>query len=351
MPVFQVQEVFMRRNATNTTSRRISLIGTALFGIMLAGQAAAQEKAAFLFPGSINDQSWNAQGYAGAETLKSLGWKIGYTENVQAADMVEALRDYARQDYKVVVGHTGRFLSAAQRVGPDFPKTLFIVGSGSAGAGDNVSSIDYDNVQYGYLMGVLAARMSKTGKVASVNSLEGLPNVVAQVGGFRKGAKSVKPDIEVKVVYIKGMEDAAEAKEAALSLIAGGADFIFGKLNAGQAGLIQAAKEKGVYVSGRSFGHTAIAPESVLTNIVEKWSEMYVAAAEASKTKNVGGQFVMYGLNTPGSTGAELRVSAERAYNAAVSDSVIAEIDAVKKKFQSGELKVSVTREDARGGT
>ena len=48
-------------------------------------------------------------------------------------------------------------------------------------------------------MGALAARMSKTGKVASVNGLEGLPNVVAQVGGFRKGAKSVKPDIEVKV--------------------------------------------------------------------------------------------------------------------------------------------------------
>jgi len=321
-------------------------------GLLWGGAAAAEDKAAFLFPGSINDQSWNAQGYAGAETLKTKGWKIAYTENVAAADMVEALRDYAQQDYKVVVGHTGRFLSAAQRVGPDFPKTLFIVGSGSGGAGDNVTSIDYDNVQYGYLMGVLAARMSKTGKIASVNSLEGLPNVVAQVGGFRKGAKSVRPDIEVKVVYIKGMEDAAEAKEAALALIAGGADFIFGKLNAGQAGLIQAAKEKGVYASGRSFGHTAIAPDSVLTNIIEKWPEMYVAAAETSKAGGkVGGQFVVYGLNTPGSTGAELRVTADSAYNAAVPAAVIAEIDDVKKKFASGELKVSVTKEDARGGT
>jgi basic membrane protein A len=323
----------------------------AVAAALVATPAMAQEKAAFLFPGSINDQSWNAQGYAGAEKLKSLGWQIAYSENVPAADMVEALRDYARQDYKVVVGHTGRFLSAAQRVGPDFPKTLFIVGSGSAGAGENVTSIDYDNAQFGYLMGVLAARMSKTGKVGSVNGLEGLPNVVAQVGGFRKGAKSVNPNIEVKVVYIKNMEDAAEAKEAALSLIAGGADFIFGKLNAGQAGIIQAAKEKGVFASGRSFGHTAIAPDNVLTNIIEKWSDMYSAAAEASKKDKVGGKYMLFGFNTPGSTGADLRMSADRAFNPKVPDSVIAELDALKKQFGSGELKVSVVREDARGGT
>ena len=87
----------------------------------LAGHAIAAEKAAFLLPGSINDQSWNAQGYQGAEKLKAIGWDVAYTENVPAADMVEALRDYARKDYNVVIGHTGRFLSAAQRVGPDFP--------------------------------------------------------------------------------------------------------------------------------------------------------------------------------------------------------------------------------------
>lgn len=316
----------------------------------LAGQAVAAEKAAFLLPGSINDQSWNAQGYQGAEKLKAIGWDVAYTENVPVADMVEALRDYARKDYNVVIGHTGRFLSAAQRVGPDFPKTLFIVGSGSAGAGENVTSIDYDNTQFGFLMGVLAARMSKTGKIGSVNSLEGLPNVVAQVGGFRKGAKSVRPDIEVKVIYIKSMEDAAEAKEAALSLIAGGADFISGKLNSGQTGIIQAAKEKGVYANGRSFGHSAIGPDAVLTNIVEKWSDMYSQAAQQAKSGGVGGKYLLYGFNTPGSTGAELAYSESQPLNPVVPAAVTAELDALKAKFKDGSLKIDVAREDARGG-
>jgi simple sugar transport system substrate-binding protein/basic membrane protein A len=338
------------------TRRGTGLIAAlALAGVVAsAAGASAAEKAAFLLPGSINDQSWNAQGYQGAEKLKASGWEIAYTENVPAADMVEALRDYARKDFKVVVGHTGRFLSAAQRVGPEFEKTLFIVGSGSAGAGGNVTSIDYDNTQYGYLMGVLAARMSKTGKLGSVNSLEGIPNVVAQVGAFRKGAKSVNPNIEVKVIYIKSMEDAAEAKEAALTLISGGADFISGKLNAGQSGIIQAAKEKGVYANGRSFGHTAIAPEAVLTNIVEKWGDMYSAAATAvakDGVGSVGGKYVLYGLNTPGSTGAELLWQDGKPYNPVVPAAVVSELDAIKAKFASGELKVPVTKDDARGGT
>jgi basic membrane protein A len=335
------------------TMRRSTFIalGAILFGAAAnPGSALAQNRAAFLLPGSINDQSWNAQGYQGAEKLKSMGWEVAYTENVQAADMVEGLRDYAQRKYNVVVGHTGRFLSAAQRVGPDFPDTLFVVGSGSAGSGNNVVSIDFDNTQFGYLMGVLAARLSKTGKIGSVNSLEGLPNVVAQVGAYRKGAKSVRPDIEVKVIYIKSMEDAAEAKEAALSLIAGGADFISGKLNAGQAGIIQAAKEKNVYANGRSVGHASIAPENVPTNIVEKWADMYAAAAQDSKSTKLGGQYLLYGLNSQGSTGAELRYSADRELNPVVPAAVVSEIEALKKKFASGELKIPVTKEDARGG-
>ena len=136
----------MREYPSTAQTRRAGTIAAAMLSavVMLSAPALAQDKAAFLFPGSINDQSWNAQGFAGAERLKSHGWQIGYTENVPAADMVEALRDYAGQGYKIVVGHTGRFLSAAQRVGPDFPGTLFLVGSGSAGFRDNVTSIDYD---------------------------------------------------------------------------------------------------------------------------------------------------------------------------------------------------------------
>ena len=155
---------------------------------------------------------------------------------------------------------------------------MFIVGSGSGGQGKNVISVDFANDQFGYLAGVLAARMTKRTRSAPWPGSKGLPNMIASMGGFRLGVKSVKPDAEVKIIYLQAMEDPAAAKEAALSLIAGGADVIGGKLNAGHAGIIQAAKEKGVWTIGRSFGHTAIAPDRVLTNINEKWADVYAAA-------------------------------------------------------------------------
>jgi basic membrane protein A and related proteins len=316
---------------------------------VLGGPAAAADKAAILLPGSINDQSWNALGYSILLSLKPHGFATAYTENVADADEAEALRDYANQGYSIVMGHSGRFVSAMEQVAPDFPKTQFIAVSGNEGKAPNVMSIDWNNAQFGCQIGTLAARMSKTHKVGGVYGLQGVPNITAQAGGFRLCA--TKAGAQVTILYIKNMEDAAEAKEAALSLIAGGADFVFGKLNAGQVGIIQAAKEKGVHASGRSFGHTAIAPETVLTNIIEKWADMYSAAAEASKTSGVGGKYLVYGFNTPGSTGAELRLNADRAFNPAVPDAVIAELDGLKKKFAAGELKVTVTREDARGGT
>ena len=312
--------------------------------------APAQDKAAVLLPGSINDQSWNAQGYAGVVSLKEKGWDVAYSENVQPADMAQALQDYARKGYTLIIGHTGRFLSPMQLVGPKFPKTTFIVGSGNAGSGKNVASIDFDNTQFGYLIGVMAARMSKTGKIGSVNGLEGLPNVVAQVGAYRKGAKSVNPDIQVKVIYVQDMEDAAAAKEAALSLIAWGADYLSGKLNAGQLGIIQAAKEKGIHANGRSVEDTAIAPDTVLTNIVEKWGDMYAAAGDEAKAGTLGGKFELYGLNSKGCTGAELLYTKDKELNPAIPQDVVDEMQAAKKKFASGELKVSVTKDDARGG-
>jgi simple sugar transport system substrate-binding protein/basic membrane protein A len=323
-----------------------ALVAAGIVGLVSADAG----KVAMLLPGSINDQSWNAAGYAGLQRLKAQGMEIAYSENVQAADHIEAMKDYARRGFSPIIGHSGRFLSAAQRVGPEFDKTIFLVGSGSGGSGKNVISLDIANEQFAYLVGVAAARVSKTGKIGAVAGLEGLPNMVASMGGFRLGARSVRPDIEVRIVYLQNMEDPAAAKEAAFSLIAGGADVVAGKLNAGHSGIIQAAKEKKVWATGRSIAHTAIAPENVLTNIDEKWSEVYVTAVNDLRAGKLSGPYVAYGYNTPGTSGADLHYSAERAFHPSVPAALVAEVESIKKKFASGELKVKPTKEDARGG-
>ena len=222
---------------TSTPLRRAASLAVLSLaaGLIGASAAHAEDKAAILLPGSANDQSWNALGYSILKSLEPHGFKTAFSENVGDADEAEALRDYANQGYGIVMGHSGRFVSAMEQVAPDFPKTQFIAVSGNEGKAPNVMSIDWNNAQFGCQLGHLAARMSKTGKVGGVYGLQGVPNITAQAGGFRICAE--KAGAKVAIVYIKDMEDAAEAKEAAFSLIAGGADVITGKLNAAEAGL------------------------------------------------------------------------------------------------------------------
>src|SRR5271170_2220508 len=304
--------------------------------LVVAAGAKAEDKAAILLPGSANDQSWNALGYSILKSLEPHGFQTAFSENVGDADEAEALRDYANQGYSIVMGHSGRFVSAMEQVAADFPKTQFIAVSGNEGKAPNVMSIDWNNAQFGCQLGVLAARMSKTHKVAGVYGLQGVPNITAQAGGFRICA--TKAGAQVTILYIKDMEDAAEAKEAALSLIGQGADFITGKLNAAEAGLIQAAKEKGVYASGRGFDQTKIAPELVLTNILEDWPGMFGSTADQVKGGKLFGTFVRYGYDTAPVTGAALAYEEGKAYNPVVPAAVVKELDDMAADFKSGKL-------------
>jgi len=326
-------------------------LAVALLGSIaaFASPAAAADKAAILLPGSINDQSWNALGYQILKSLESHGFTTAYSENVGDADEAEALRDYASQGYEIIMGHSGRFVSAMEQVAPDFPKTQFIAVSGNEGADPNVMSIDWNNAQFGCQLGLLAAKMSKSHQVGGVYGLQGVPNITAQAGGFRICAE--KAGAKVSIIYVKDMEDAAGAKEAALSLIAQGADVITGKLNAAETGLVQAAKEKGVYVTGRGFDQTDIAPDLVLTNIIEDWPGMFGSTADQVKAGKLFGTFVQYGYDTAPVTGASLAYQKDKPFNPVVPADVAKEVSDLAGQFKSGALKVVPTDNDARPGT
>jgi basic membrane protein A len=115
-------------------------------------------------------------------------------------------------------------------------------------------------------------------------------------------------------------------------------------------GLIQAAKEKNVFTAGRSYGHVAAAPENVITATIENWPAMYAAAAKAIKDGSIKPELTMYGYDSAAGSGADLKYSDAKPFGPAVPAAVADEVEAVKKKLASGELKVTVTKEDARGG-
>ena len=311
--------------------------------------AHAEDKAAILLPGSANDQSWNALGYSILKSLEPHGFKTAYSENVSDADEAEALRDYANQGYEIVMGHSGRFVSAMEQVAPDFPKTQFIAVSGNEGKAPNVMSIDWNNAQFGCQLGHLAARMSKTGKVGGVYGLQGVPNITAQAGGFRICAEKAGRESHDHLYQGYGGRGGGEGSRLL-------ADCGRRRRHHRQAecrGSRPCRRPRKKRMSMRpDAGRTR--PRSrlklVLTNIVEDWPAMFGSTADQVKSGKLFGTFVQYGYDTAPVTGATLEYEAGKAFNPIVPAAVVKELDDMAAQFKTGALKITPTEQDARSG-
>ncbi len=261
-------------------------------------RAAEALKVAVVLPGAINDQSWNSLGYQGLQAIKKeFGAEVAYSENVQPADQVDALRDYVRRGFNVIFVHGGQFEDAALTVGAEAPDVTFFVTAGAKGNGKNVLTLDAARDQMMYGLAYLGSKLSKSGKLGYVTSLEGVPAVVMSVCGFRAGAAAGNPAAKVSVIYLPDMEDVARAREAVLALVGDGADFIVGDLNRGIQGVLDVAKEKGVLTTGRVADHIKIYPKGVVTAALENWANMYPSAMRLKKDGKLGNEPLMLGLN------------------------------------------------------
>src|SRR4051812_39541384 len=104
-----------------------------------ANAAAKTSRVALLTPGPITDQSWNGGAYQGLMRIQdSLGAKVSHIQTKTPAEFEEQFRQYGAQGYDLVLGHGFEFQDAAKRVGPDFPRTIFVTTSGST-SGRNVA--------------------------------------------------------------------------------------------------------------------------------------------------------------------------------------------------------------------
>jgi basic membrane protein A len=315
-------------------TRRMLIQAAAVSGVLAiaAGPAAAQDfKAAIVMPGNITDQSWNQTGYEGIMLAKEkLGIEVAFSEKVPQPDQLEAMSDYARRGYNVVIGHGGEFVDAAERAAERNPDTMFVVTNGFVSK-DNLSSVTFDFKQFGYAIGFLAGKMSKTGKGGYI-SAQKIKVSTDLEEGFKQGFQAVKPGAEILVTYTNDWDDVAKAKEAALNQLSQGVDVIFPILDNGQVGALQAAKEKGAWSFGVWKDVLDAWPETVLQSAVMDFRVALVDFLDMAKKGEAKGQVYQIGIGTEAGTLGK--------YNPAVPADVVKETDAVIEKLKSGELKL-----------
>jgi len=284
----------------------ICVIALAFFvigsGVSPAG-AAGKFRVAAVMPGTITDGSFNQSCYEGLKMIeKQLGAEIAFTEKVSQADQVENIIDYARRGYDLVIAHGGEMDAAAVKVAKKFPKVKFFVTNGAA-KGPNIAHGGVNPTHYGYISGVVGGKMTKTNKLAVVSGNE-FPLVTTVYESFKKGVKDYNPKAEVSIIYTGSWDDVAKAKEAAFAQIAKGVDVLFPVLDLATLGIIEGAREKGVYVFGFSKDQLDVAPGNVLSSALQNYGAVLLSIAKLVKGgKFEGGKAYSLGLETPGVTG------------------------------------------------
>lgn len=225
-------------------------------------------RVALVTPGSVADAAWNYGAFVGLEQLRdSLGAEISNVEARTPAEQEEALRSYAAQGYSLVFGHGFEFQGIAERVGADFPKTIFIITSGERVSG-NVAPMIFRIEEATYLGGMAAGGVTRSNIIGFVGGIQ-LPPVEKGYRGWANGARAVNPKVDSRVAYVGNFDDAAAGKEYALAQIRLGADVLTHNADAAALGLFQAVKEDPrVLVVGANADQSALAPGQVLGSAV-----------------------------------------------------------------------------------
>jgi Uncharacterized ABC-type transport system, periplasmic component/surface lipoprotein len=253
--------------------KRISMLAALPFVLMACSNdepapvAPSTMKVGLLTPGSVNDSGWNAIAYEGLQEIhKQLHAEISHQETKTPAEFEEGFRSYGAKGFDLAFGHGFEFQDAALKAGKQYPKTVFITTSGSSVA-PNVSPMVFELEQATYLLGVIAARESKTGKAGLVGGIN-LPSIASTFLAFKAGAESVNPKFEVKEIYTGNFDDVGAAKLATLSLINAGCDFLFHQANEAGRGVFQACQERNVRCFGSNKNQNDMAPDVIVASAV-----------------------------------------------------------------------------------
>src|ERR687898_1517256 len=172
--------------------------GLALAGLAFSAAGALAQQGAFKPAivydlGGKFDKSFNEGVYAGAETFKKeTGVEYRDFEPQNDAQREQALRRFARDGFSPIVAVGFSQETALKKVAEEFPKTQFAI-IDAVVEKPNVQSVVFKEHEGSFLVGLLAAQASKTGKVGFVGGMD-IPLIRKFACGFVQGVKFARKD-------------------------------------------------------------------------------------------------------------------------------------------------------------
>ena len=264
------------------------LLSTATLGAALAMSlmapvaASAATKVCAIYVGPIGDFGWSYQHHQGLLAVKAkFGDEVetAHLESVpEGADAERAIERLARSGCNIIFTTSFGYMDATNKVAKKFPKVKFEHATGYKRESDNVSTYSSRFYEGRYIIGQMAAKVSKTGTAGYIASFP-IPEVVRGINAFILGAQTVNPDFKLKVVWVNTWFDPGKESDAAKTLIDQGVDIL--TQHTDSTAPMQVAAERGIKAFGQASNMINFGKETQLTAIVDDWSQYYIGRVGA----------------------------------------------------------------------
>jgi basic membrane protein A len=249
---------------------------SATFGLALLASSAvlaADIKPAVVYDlGGKFDKSFNEGVFNGATKFKKdSGIDFRDLEIQSDAQREQVLRKFAKDGFSPIMTVGFAWATALEKVAGEFPDTKFGIIDMVVDK-PNVQSIVFKEHEGSFLVGVLAAKTSKTGKVGFVGGMD-IPLISKFGCGYAQGVKYVNDKDEVFAnmtgTDFHAWNDPVKGGELAKSQIDRGADIVYAAAGATGQGVLKAAADAGKLGIGVDSDQDNLFPGKVLTSMLK----------------------------------------------------------------------------------
>jgi basic membrane protein A len=304
-----------------------------------AGNALALDPAVMYDLGGTFDKSFNQAAHRGAENFsRETGIRYRDFEPTNESQFERVLRKFATQgsDPIIVVGFS--FAPTLEMIAPEFPDTRFVI-IDTVVTRPNVQSVVFKEHEGSFLVGMLAAMKSQTGRIGFVGGMD-VPLIRKFALGYKQGAQYVNKDIRIfedmTGTTPAAWADPVKAGGLARSHFGRGADVVFTAAGGSGMGVLQAAADTGKFSIGVDSNQNYIHPGSVLTSMVKR---VDLAVHEAMRDA-LNGEWVP-GLKVLGLAEGGVDYALDKYNEALISPEMKARVDQAKADIISGKIIVT----------
>jgi basic membrane lipoprotein Med (substrate-binding protein (PBP1-ABC) superfamily) len=262
---------------------------------------------------------------------KDLSAQTKVVTNVKSSDFYNQISNFAEDGYDVVICHGGEFEKAAAQAAKRYRKTKIVVGGCPVDV-PGATAVEFMTRDASELVGLVAARVSKTHKTAFVGAMKVGP-LEACYDGLVAGATAVNNGTEVlPALWTNSWDSPILARESAENAMGAGADVIYQNVDAAAVGVFQAvqARNKGgqvAYAFGCNSNQNAVAPDVILGSVV-----MDVPRAYFDLVKEAAGGKLTAGQHKLGLKGGYVDLVLNDKHPA-VTGEIKAAVEALRKKL------------------